>query len=88
MSCTEHAVPLNRFIYFPKQRLRGGVLTLNVHKLAVRTGFPVAGGRSLAVAGGFGGRWPVAVAVAGSFGRRWPAVAVAGALWCRCGSYG
>ena len=43
---------------FPKQRLRGGVLTLYVHKLAGPAGFSVAGGRSMAVAGGFGGRWP------------------------------
>ena len=28
------------------------------------------------------------LAVAGSFWRRAPAVAVAGALWCRCGAYG
>ena len=46
------------FLLFPKQRLRGGVLTFYVHKLVDVPGFPVAGGRSVAVAGGFGGRWP------------------------------
>ena len=43
---------------FPKQRLRGGVLTFDVHKLADDAGNPVAGGR---VPGwGWRIRWPVA----------------------------
>ena len=45
-------------MFFPKQRLRGGVLTLYVHKLVDSAGNPVAGGRFRAGAGGFGGRWP------------------------------
>ena len=71
---------------FPKQRLRGGVLTFDVHKLVGTPGFPVAG--RLGPGCGWRIRSPVAVAVAGSFWRRAPAVAVAGALWCRCDAYG
>ena len=69
---------------FPKQRLRGGVLTFDVHKLVDHAGFPVAG--RLVLGCGWQIRSPVAMAVAGSFSRRSPAVAVAEALWCRCGA--
>ena len=63
------------FTLFPKQRLRGGVLTFYVHKLVGVAGFSVAGGRCLAVAGGFGGRWPWL----------WLADSVAGGRGCGCG---
>ena len=52
--------------------MRGGVLTLNVHKLADKRANPVAGGRFLAVAGGFGGRWPwLWLGASGAGGRLW-----------------
>ena len=57
---------------FPKQRLRGGVLTFDVHKWAGTPGFLVAG---LAVAGGFGGRWPWL----------WLGASGAGGRGCGCG---
>ena len=67
---------------FPKQRLRGGVLTFDVHKLAGVPGFPGAGAWLWLADSGAGRR-----------GCGWEflapgAVAVAGALWCRCDAYG
>ena len=46
--------------FFPKQRLRGGVLTFNVHKLVDTAGF--CGGRWPVLGWGWRIRWPVAVA--------------------------
>ena len=77
---------ISSYLMFPKQRLRGGVLTLYVHKLAGSAGFSVAGVWFLAVAGGFGGRCPwlwLADSVAGGRGCGWELRApVAG---CGCG---
>ena len=77
-----------RITIFPKQRLRGGVLTFYVHKLVDDAGFSgrrrLGPGCGLWLADSGAGR----LAVAGSLGRRSPAVAVAGAFWCRCGAYG
>ena len=61
---------MSRLILFPKQRLRGGVLTLYVHKLVGNAGFPGAGRRVLAVAGGFGRRAPWLWLAASGAGRR------------------
>ena len=75
---------LDRCVSFPKQRLRGGVLTFYVHKLIGSLGFSGCRGR-------VPGLW---LAVSGAGGRLWlefsgaVVVAVDGAFWCRCDAYG
>ena len=70
-------------VYSPNNACVVGFLLSIVHKLAGDAGFPGAG--RLVLGCGWRIRAPGAMAVAGSFGRRAPAVAVAEALWCRCG---